>query len=57
MTVLRDYLLKPFYSIEEFLSAGHNNVDTLTFIFNLYYYFVCVYNLFFFSYHVLTNFM
>jgi len=28
-TLLRDYLVKNvFYSIEEFLSAGHNNVDT-----------------------------
>ena len=28
-TLLRDYLVKnAFYSIEEFLSAGHNNVDT-----------------------------
>jgi len=28
-TLLRDYFVKnAFYSIEEFLSAGHNNVDT-----------------------------
>jgi len=28
-TFLRDYHVKnAFYSIEEFLSAGHNNVDT-----------------------------
>jgi hypothetical protein len=28
-TLLRDYIVKnAFYSIEEFLSAGHNNVDT-----------------------------
>jgi len=27
-TLLRDYLVENvFYSIEEFLSAGHNNVD------------------------------
>jgi len=42
-TLLRDCLVKnAFYSIEEFLSAGHNNVDTWTFTFNLYFYCVCV---------------
>jgi len=34
--LLRDYLVKnAFYSTEEFLSADHNSVDTLTFIFKL----------------------
>ena len=34
--LLRDYLVKnAFYSIEEFLSADRNSVDTLTFIFKL----------------------
>ena len=42
-TLLRDYLVKnAFYSIEEFLSAGHNNVDTQTFIFNMLHYCVCI---------------
>ena len=79
LRLLRDYHFKnAFYSIEEFLSASHNNVDTGTFIFNLYYYhhhhyrrhrcfiiiiiiiiiiIVCVYDLFFPIYHVLTNFI
>jgi len=59
-TLLRDYLVKnAFYSIEEFLSAGRNNVGTGTFIFNFYYccVCVCVYDLFFVMYHVLTNFI
>ena len=34
-TLLRDNLVKnAFYSIEEFLSAGHNDVGIWTFIFN-----------------------
>jgi len=38
-TLLRDYLVKnAFYSIEEFLSIGHNDVDVWTFIFNWFYY-------------------
>ena len=37
--LLRDYIVKnAFYSIEEFLSADHNNVDIWPFIFNVYYY-------------------
>ena len=56
-TLLRDYLVKiAFYSNEEFLSAGHNNGDTWTFIFNLYYYCVCVCDIFFVICHILTNF-
>jgi hypothetical protein len=44
-TLLRDYLVKnAFYSIEEFLSAGHNNVDTWTFMFKMYNYCVCVWS-------------
>jgi hypothetical protein len=36
-TFLRDYLVKnAFYSIEEFLSAGHNNADIRTFLFNFF---------------------
>jgi len=43
-TLLIDYLVKnAFYSTEEFLPAGHNNVDRLTFIFNLYYYYYYYY--------------
>jgi len=34
---------KEFYSIDQFLSARHNDVDIWTFIFNLFYYCVCVY--------------
>jgi hypothetical protein len=38
-TLLRDYLVKnAFFSIEEFISFGHSDVDTGTFIFNLFYY-------------------
>jgi len=66
--LLRDYLVKNgFHSIEEFLSAGHNDIDVLTLICNLLYYVViyigscsellCVYDIFFEIYHVLTNFM
>jgi len=46
-TLLRDYLVKnASYSTEEFLSTGHNNVDTRTFVFNLYYYCVYIYMIF-----------
>jgi hypothetical protein len=38
-TLLGDYLVKnAFYSTEEFLSAGHNDIDKLTLIFNLFCY-------------------
>ena len=37
-TLLRDYLVKnAFYSIEEFLSAAHNDADIRTFILDLFY--------------------
>jgi len=65
--MLRDYLVKNvLYSIKEFLSTGHKDVEIQTFIFNLFYYFVmhigalnyCVfYYLFFVICLVLTNFM
>ena len=64
--LLRDYLLKNgFPSIEQFLSAGHNDIDILTLIFNWLYYVViyivarncCVIMIFLFEiYRVLTNF-
>ena len=39
--LLRDYLIKnASHSIEEFLSAGHNNADIRTFIFHTFYYVV-----------------
>ena len=40
-TLLRGYFVKnAFYSIQEFLSIGHNDVDIWTFIFNFFDYFV-----------------
>ena len=57
-TLLRDCLANnAFYSIEEFLSAGDNDVDIRTFIFNFFHYCVFVYDLFFVICHVLINFM
>ena len=45
-TLLRDYLANnAFYSIEDFLSAGHNDVDIRTFIFSCFI-IVCVYMIF-----------
>jgi hypothetical protein len=56
MTLLRDYPVKnAFYSTEEFQSAGHNDVDIWTSIFNLFYYCVCNNRLFVVC--VLTNLM
>jgi hypothetical protein len=41
--LLKDYRVKnAFYSIEKFLFVCHNNADTRTFTFNLYYYCVCI---------------
>ena len=57
-TLWKDYLVKnAFYSIKEFLHDGLNNVDTWIFIFNLFYYCVCIYDLIFVIYYVLNNFM